>query len=36
MILNSKDTDVGVINDENAEGGIIRGIKSLEWYERKT
>ena len=24
MILNSEDTDVGVINEENAEGGNIR------------
>lgn len=36
VILNSEDTVVGVINEENAEGGIHIRIKILEWYKRDT
>ena len=35
VILNSEDTDVGVINEDNAEGRINIGIESLQWYERR-
>ena len=35
VIKNSVDTDFGVINEENAEGGINVRIEGLEWYERE-
>ena len=35
VIFNSVDTNIGVINEENAEGGINIRIEGLEWYERE-
>ena len=35
VIFNSVDANIGVINEENAEGGINIPIEGLEWYERE-